>query len=219
MDMDEKAERKERDGMTGRPLLLFLGFALLGVAVVFLLFAEDLFGWRLFGQEPTGLTQVPATGGTAIVAQQSGTSSTPEIGQQAPNFTLADLEGSEVSLADFEGRPVIINFWATWCGPCRIEMPELQEAYEERQDEGLTILAVNMEETPEMVRRFFYDDLRLTFTPLLDRDGEVTDLYGVFNLPTTYFVNPEGAIAAVHRGPLTGSQIDSYLQETTAGQG
>lgn len=205
--------------MTGRPLLLFLGFALLGLAVVFLLFAEDLFGGRIFGQEQSVLTQVPATGGTAIVAQQSGTSSTPEVGQQAPNFTLADLEGNEVSLADFEGRPVIINFWATWCGPCRIEMPELQETYEERQEEGLAILAVNMEETPEMVRRFFYDDLRLTFTPLLDRDGDVTDLYGVFNLPTTYFVNPEGTIAAVHRGPLTGSQIDSYLQETTAGEG
>jgi len=132
---------------------------------------------------------------------------------------LNDLEGNEISLVDFRGRPVIINFWATWCGPCRIEMPELQEAFEEGQEAGLAILAVNMEETPEMVSRFFYDDLGLTFTPLLDREGEVTDLYGVFNLPTTYFVNPEGTIAAVHRGPLTGGQIDGYLHQTVDGEG
>lgn len=70
-----------------------------------------------------------------------------------------------------------------------------------------------------MVRRFFYDDLRLTFTPLLDQDGEVANRYAIFNLPTTYFVNPEGTIAAVHRGPLTGGQIEGYLEETVPGDG
>lgn len=223
MEVDEKVEHDEQAGATGRPLLLFLGFALLGVALVFVLFAEDLAGQGLFGLNPAAeesvLKQVPATGGTAVVAQESGTGARPEAGQPAPNFTLNDLDGNEVSLADFRGRPVIVNFWATWCGPCRIEMPELQEAFEARQEEGLAILAVNMEESPEMVSRFFYDDLRLTFTPLLDKEGQVADLYGVFNLPTTYFVNPEGTIAAVHRGPLTGGQIDGYLQETVPGAG
>lgn len=225
MAKDLQSADEQRDGGDGgRPLLLFLGFALLGVALVFVLFAEDLFGQRLFGGEAaageqTTLEQIPTTEGTAVVAQESGTGSMPAAGQPAPNFALADLEGNEVSLAEFRGRPVIINFWATWCGPCRIEMPELQEAYEERQDDGLAILAVNLEESPEMVERFFYDDLNLTFTPLLDREGEVAGRYGVFNLPTTYFVNPEGTIAAVHRGPLTGGQIDGYLQETVTGEG
>lgn len=218
MEDDEKVERDEQDGLPGRPLLLFLGFALLGVALVFLLFGSDLFGEGA-SAERSVLTQVPATEGTAIVAQEAGTGSRPAAGQPAPDFSLGDLEGNEVSLADFRGRPVIVNFWATWCGPCRIEMPELQEAYEERQEEGLAILAVNMEETPEMVSGFFYDELGLTFTPLLDREGEVTDLYGVFNLPTTYFVDAEGRIAAVHRGPLTGGQIDGYLQETVGNEG
>lgn len=223
-EVNEHAEDEKQDEDGGRPLLLFVGFALLGVALVFVLFAEDLFGQRLFGGEEaageqTALEQVTVTEGTAVVAQESGTSGMPEAGQAAPNFTLADLEGNEVSLAEFRGQPVIINFWATWCGPCRIEMPELQQAYEERQEEGLAILAVNMEESPDMVRRFFYDDLRLTFTPLLDENGEVANRYGIFNLPTTYFVDPEGTIAAVHRGPLTGGQIDGYLEETVAGEG
>lgn len=224
IEVEEKADGGEQDAAGDRPLLLFLGFALLGVALVFVLFGEDLFGGSLFGQESaageqTALEQLPATEGTAVVAQESGTSSMPAAGQPAPTFTLADLEGNEVSLANFRGRPVIINFWATWCGPCRIEMPELQEAYEERQEEGLAILAVNLEESPDMVRRFFYDDLRLTFTPLLDREGEVASRYGVFNLPTTYFVDAEGTIAAVHRGPLTGGQIAGYLEETVSGEG
>lgn len=224
MGIDEKHDGGDQGGDGGRPLLFFLGFALLGVALVFVLFAEDLsvpgfFGGEADTGEQTVLQSIPATEGTAVVAQESGTGRMPEAGQAAPNFTLADLEGNEVSLAAFRGRPVIINFWATWCGPCRIEMPELQRAYEERQEEGLAILAVNMEESPDMVRRFFYDDLRLTFTPLLDQDGEVANRYAIFNLPTTYFVDPEGTIAAVHRGPLTGGQIDGYLEETVAGEG
>ena len=218
-EQNEQLEANEQATSTRRPLLLFLGFALLGVAVVVLLFADDIFGETLFGQEPAALEQVPTSAGTAVVAQPSGASDRPEVGERAPNFTLANLEGNEVSLADFRGQPVIINFWATWCGPCRIEMPELQETFEERQEDGLVILAVNLQESPEMARRFFYDDLGLTFTPLLDREGQVANRYGVFNLPTTFFVNPEGTITVVHRGLLTGGQIEGYMQETVPSEG
>ena len=218
-ERDEQLEANEQAISTKRSLVLFLGFALLGAAVVVLLFADDIFSETLFGQEPAALEQVPASAGTTVVAQPSGTSDRPEVGEPAPNFTLADLEGNEVSLADFRGQPVIINFWATWCGPCRIEMPELQRTFEERQEDGLAILAVNLQESPEMARRFFYDDLGLTFTPLLDTEGEVANRYGVFNLPTTFFVNPEGTITVVHRGLLTEGQIDGYMQETVPAQG
>jgi peroxiredoxin len=193
--------------------LLLAGLGLLAVAASLLLFGSRLFT----DEEPAAslLDQVPQlSAGTPVVATLGdSTGAAPAAGDRAPDFTLADLDGNEVRLSDLRGRPVIINFWATWCGPCRIEMPELQEAYEEHQDEDLAVLAVNREENPDTVRSFFYEELALTFTPLLDTQATVADLYRVFNLPTTFFVDEGGTITAVHRGPLTGGQIASYLED------
>jgi peroxiredoxin len=98
-------------------------------------------------------------------------------------------------------------------------MPALQAAYEEHQDEGLVILALDFEERPEIVRDFFYEEMELTFTPLLDREGTVAERYNVFNFPSTFFLNAEGIITAVHRGMMTESQIDGYLADTISDQG
>ena len=209
-----------------RPLLFFAGLALLGLALVFVLFGADLFGSDVAEDAPTGgvteveggvLEQVdPLAAGTPVVASapESRPGRAPEVGEVAPNFVLNDLQGNEVALADFRGQPVIVNFWATWCGPCRIEMPALQQAFEERQDEGLEILAVNREEPAEVVAEFFFDELDLTFTPLLDREAIVANRYAVFNMPTTFFIDPKGTVSAIHRGPLTSEQIDELLAET-----
>ncbi|MCA9993572.1 MAG: TlpA family protein disulfide reductase, partial [Anaerolineales bacterium] len=131
-----------------------------------------------------------------------------------PSFVLADLAGNPVSLADFRGQPVIINFWATWCAPCRIEMPELQAAYDQYQADGLVILAVNREEDLATVQAYFVDEMGLTFTALLDEQAFAANVYNVFNMPTTYFVDPAGMVTAVHRGPMTKGQIDGYLANT-----
>jgi len=131
-----------------------------------------------------------------------------------PNFTLDDLDGRAVSLTDFRGQPVIVNLWATWCAPCRIEMPALQEAFEKYEDQGLEILALNQGETADVARQFFYDEMKLTFTPLLDENSTIPAMYDGMNvLPTTYFIDREGIVSAVHRGPLTPGQIDGYLGE------
>ncbi|MFT5193568.1 MAG: peroxiredoxin [Cellvibrionaceae bacterium] len=137
-----------------------------------------------------------------------------QVGDVAPNFTLIDIEGNEHTLAALRGQPVIVNFWATWCAPCRVEMPELEQAFADYEDENLVILALNREETPEIVEQFFVQEMGLTFTPLLDSTSVAADQYGVFNMPTTYFVNADGMVSAVHRGPLARVQLDSYMEQT-----
>jgi peroxiredoxin len=135
------------------------------------------------------------------------------VGNLAYDFQLQDLNGRSVSLTDFRGQPVIVNFWATWCAPCRIEMPELQATYEKYKDDGLVILALDQDESPEIVRSFFYDEFGLTFTPLLDVEQEVAQQYGVFNFPSSFFINADGVITAIHRGPALQSQLEEYLAD------
>jgi peroxiredoxin len=190
------------------PLLIFAGFTLLGIALALLIFGSNLFDG---GQETAVLPQIPSTSGVASLPSSSGIL---HIGDTAPDFKLQDLAGNTVALSDFRGQPVLVNFWATWCAPCRIEMPELQAAYETYRDEDLVILALNQDEAPEAVRSFFYDQFGLTFTPLLDIDQEIAGEYGVFNYPSTFFINGEGVVTAVHRGPVLQSQIDDYLADT-----
>jgi peroxiredoxin len=137
-----------------------------------------------------------------------------QVGDRPYAFTLANVDGEQVALSDHMGQPIILNFWATWCGPCRIEMPELQAAYEANQDQGLVILALDRDESAQTVSRFF-DELNLTFTPLLDDGGEVARRYGVGgNLPASIFINPEGQITAIHRGLMDQNLIEAYLAET-----
>jgi peroxiredoxin len=135
----------------------------------------------------------------------------PQIGDPARDFALQDVDGNLVQLSELNGRPLILNFWATWCPPCLVEMPDLQATYERHQSDGLMILAINREETAVTVREFFYDELDLTFTPLLDETGDVARLYGIVNYPTSIFVDEDGVVTAVHRGLMTEEQIEDYL--------
>jgi peroxiredoxin len=133
----------------------------------------------------------------------------PREGFFAPDFSLLDPDGQPVSLRQWHGRPVLINFWASWCGPCEVEMPVIQNAYQAFQDEGLVVLAVAVDDKAENVRRFF-DERDLSFQPLMD-DGNVSRTYQVFGLPTSFFVAADGKIAAVHTGLLTEAKIDTIL--------
>jgi peroxiredoxin len=193
-----------------RVFLLVAGLVLLGAAVVLILRPGSQAG------RDGALTSLPQLAGGTPQVLDLGAAEGLEVGQQAPGFTLPDVAGNEVSLADFRGQPVIINFWATWCAPCQIEMPELEQAYAERQEDGLVILAVNRDEDRGAVERFFYEEMELTFTPLLDEEARVNSIYRVVGLPTTFFVDAEGVIRAVHRGVLTPSLIDEYLLQTVS---
>ena len=207
-----------------RWLLLMGGLLLLGAATVLLLFGNDLWnadGGR--GDESRAAAQAAAQAAPQFEPLEVGTprylgpplsiGSPPEPGDAAPPFLLVDLHGEEVALAQFRGQPVILNFWATWCAPCIFEMPELQAAYEAHSDEGLVILGLNRDESESVVADFLANDLdvNITFPILLDEHAVVADGYGVLNMPTTYFIDGDGIVSAVHRGPLTVEQIDAFL--------
>ncbi len=111
----------------------------------------------------------------------------------AADFDLKDLHGNPVGLRDFRGKVVFLNFWATWCPPCKLEMPKMEELHKELSSRGLVILAINFQEGPQEIREFFKGH-NLTFTALLDRKSEVFGLYQAWSLPTTYLINRNGEI-------------------------
>ncbi len=128
----------------------------------------------------------------------------------APDFELMNPDGDLISLSDFQGKIVIVNFWATWCPPCRAEMPIFQE-FGEKYAEELVVLAINSGEEVEVVKSFssqFSD--AITF--LVDLDTSIGERYKVRGLPTTYFVGPAGNLQAMHIGELTESLLATYLE-------
>lgn len=136
----------------------------------------------------------------------------PRPGAVAFDFTLPDLQGQDVSLSQFRGKRVVLNFWATWCGPCQFEIPVLARAYKEYRDQGLEIVAVNLREHPDRVTRFVAN-AGMTFPVLLDANGQVAQSYFIRGIPTSVFVDEEGVIQAVHVGVLTESMLKSYIME------
>ncbi|NIS83002.1 MAG: redoxin domain-containing protein [Anaerolineales bacterium] len=140
----------------------------------------------------------------------------PAMGALAPDFTLFDLQGEEVSLSDFHGQPVLINFWATWCGPCRLEMPAIQSRYERYKDDGLVVLAVDFDEPAGDVESF-RDELGLTFPLLLDPGAKVQKLYRNRSYPSSFFVDADGVIQVQHIGVMTEGQIDENLAQIGVG--
>ena len=137
------------------------------------------------------------------------------LGGAAPDFTLPSIDGTPVRLSELKGKPVFINFWATWCVPCREEMPLMREVYEQNREKGLVILAVDMEEDASLVRRWV-EQGGYTFTFLLDSDGELIKRYNVTAAPTSYFVGPDGLIRDVKLGALSRSDMQAKVEKIVA---
>lgn len=133
--------------------------------------------------------------------------------RDAPQFTLKTFDGEEVSLSDYAGKSVVINFWASWCPPCRDEAPILNQFHErtsERDDVVLLGIAVWDEEAES---RSFMQQYNLSFTNLSDETGSVLIDYGVYGIPETYFVSPEGKLVGKYRGPLESADHIQELRE------
>ena len=162
----------------------------------------------------TVVSRVPSAVGAPLSSSPS-----PREGFLAPDFTLDTLDGKKVTLSELRGKIVIINLWATWCPPCRAEMPALENAYEQYRDSEVIILGLNVtNQDSEKDIPPFVEEFGLTFPILLDRDGSVSTLYQLKALPTTYFVNRKGIIrTVVIGGPMNEtfirSKIEALLQE------
>ena len=148
----------------------------------------------------------------------SGQSSTEEgvlPGNLAPDFRLMGLNGQNIVLSELRGSPVLLNFWATWCGPCRVEMPLIQEIYEDSgwSEQGLVILAVDGGETASKVQEFMNVN-GLSFTALLDNNNSVFKNYNIRAIPTTFFIDKEGIIKVVKMGTFRSrEQIEDGLKQ------
>ncbi|WP_404333015.1 redoxin domain-containing protein [Mesobacillus maritimus] len=144
------------------------------------------------------------------VATQEAITATVEVAGQAPNFTLSTLKGKEVKLSDFKGRKVMINFWATWCPPCKAEMPAMQQLYDHANG-YMDILAINID--PKNDVSGFVRENQLTFPILLDESGKVNEDYSIISIPTTFLINEEGMIEKKHIGAMTLEQMEEFIIE------
>ncbi len=184
-----------------RPLwhLLALNIALLAVLVS----AVWLALWFLRRSEAPR----PAPSAGDFLAAQALT-----IGTVAPEFTLPQLDGGQISLSQLRGRPVLVNFWATWCAPCRSEMPALQRVAAQYAGSGLVVIGINQLEDEATVQEFVRE-FGLTFPIALDRDGVTSRAWRVYGIPQTYLVDRDGTIRKAWVGPVTEQSVTRALDE------
>ncbi len=116
------------------------------------------------------------------------------IGNPAPDFTLTNMTGQKVSLSQYRGKVVVLNFWATWCPPCREEMPSMEALYRKYKDQGLVMLAVNVDESGESAVKKFLQKTPYSFPILLDSENVAQNTYGVFRFPESFIIDREGVI-------------------------
>ena len=180
-----------------RKLMPFLGGILLGLGVGILIF----FG---FFQDVSPLK-------VSDLSLEAAPLPVPSLDAPAPNFELLSLTGEAIQLEAYRGKPVLLNFWATWCAPCRLEMPAFQRRYAEHAGE-LAVIAVNNAEAPADVQAFV-TEMGLTFDILLDPAAEIQRLYQVRGYPTSFLIDAAGVIRVQHIGLMTEKQLDGYLQE------
>ena len=155
------------------------------------------------------------TGSTSSEEVEVSDSSGLEIGKTAPDFELVTLKGESVKLSDYKGKKVILNFWATWCPPCKAEMPHMQKFYEENKDNGIEILAVNLTDIDNGKESIesFVKDYGLTFEIPLDQKGVIGRQYQAFTIPTSYLIDTNGIISNKIVGPMDEEMMKTLTEE------
>ncbi len=127
------------------------------------------------------------------------------------DLTVKDMNGAPVRLADYKGKVIVMNFWATWCGPCQAEIPELIETYNEYKDRGVVVLGISIDDTAETLRA--YAPTKKMNYPVLLMQDDVDEAYGpIFGVPITYFIGRDGRISRKHLGPVTKAQVDQEIK-------
>jgi cytochrome c biogenesis protein CcmG/thiol:disulfide interchange protein DsbE len=203
--------RREWSGYL-RSLVLPLGLVVIIVGVLFYL------------QSHHGTSSQEAGFGTVqLPAERNPTGESPraEKDRAAPDFMLRALDGTTVRLSDLQGHPVIVNFWASWCSPCRDETPDLITLYEDHRDAGLQLLGVNQREANTPVQQYV-EEFGVSYPVLMDRDGQVASTWRIggpnSGIPSTYFIDATGVVRLVVFGSLTKAKTDEGLALILPGQ-
>ncbi|QRG69862.1 thiol-disulfide oxidoreductase ResA [Brevibacillus choshinensis] len=135
-----------------------------------------------------------------------------KVGKAAPNFSLLQLNGPEMALSDLKGKGVVLNFWGTWCEPCKKELPALQQQYNQFKDKGLVVVGVNIGESPVAVDPFV-KQFGVNFPILLDSESQITKLYRIGPIPTTFFISPDGDVEEIFIGQLNEAMITQKVSK------
>ncbi|MBI1954805.1 MAG: TlpA family protein disulfide reductase [Acidobacteria bacterium] len=142
----------------------------------------------------------------------------PSLGEQVPSFTLRQDDGQVLALADFRGKIVVLNFWATWCGPCIEEMPSLNRLTEKYAGKGVAVVAVSLDEDPDAYREFLAKN-HISFLTLRDPSRRTSELYGTYKLPESYIISREGRLLnkIIGAADWTSAEMLSYFEGLLAG--
>jgi cytochrome c biogenesis protein CcmG/thiol:disulfide interchange protein DsbE len=147
-----------------------------------------------------------------MVLVSRGDAAGASIGSKAPDFALSDLDGDPIRLSDYAGRPVIVNFWASWCGPCVAEFPLLEDAASEHAADGLALVGVVYRDNAQAAARFM-DEVGATWPAVMDPDGDVAQTYGIFGPPESFFINRDGTLVARQIGQLGAADLERHLAQ------
>ena len=182
-----------------KPLVLILVISVL---------ATDLyFDYRANAENPTAQTS------ESTVDIPIGTS----IGELAPDITGTTLDGETLTLSELRGDLVLVNVFASWCGPCRAEVPHLVEVFDEVDNEGIEFVGLNFAESSDAVSKF-KDEFDINFPLLLNEDGRLTEVYQPIGLPTSWFIDADGVVRYVFAGPMTKEMLIGILEDIEAGR-
>lgn len=195
-------------GRTGR---ISIGVAIAG-GVLLLALVFGVVVW-VMSQRPNPV----GVGASYPVAIANGNSSDapldvgPQMGALAPDFELTDINsGKSVKLSSLRGKPVWVNYFATWCPPCKAELPDIAQKYARYKDKGLEVVGVDMRENPDTVKKFTHSN-GYNWTFVVDADGKVTDSYYVYSIPTHLFIDKNGVIRAIALGSLSPGLMEENI--------
>lgn len=184
--------------------LLSVAIILLAVAIIFVNVWEKPASEGISDEDSVDITKDESIPGVDLGEVQEG--------NQAPDFTLTTLEGTVLKLSDYRGKKVILNFWATWCPPCKAEMPHMQSFYEQNHEEVevIAINLTNMDKGEEAIKSFV-NDYELTFAIPLDEAGDIGMQYQAFTIPTSYAIDKDGIIQKKIIGPMDEAMMKSIV--------
>jgi peroxiredoxin len=157
--------------------------------------------WLMFFQSACGVSASSSNNDVGI---------SPQVGYLAPDFSLRTPDGSSIRLSDLRGYGVFINFWATWCGPCQNEMPDIQSIHESYSGQGLIVLSVNQEDTASDVTDYA-NWMGMTFPIVLDSSAKVGETYLVWDIPYSYFVDKNGIIQSIYIGQMSRDEMEERV--------